>query len=226
MKKSVKDYMREIENIYKEAAQTVAEDYDALTGLREERDSVVKSKLLTRQGKEKKLAEIDNKIRVLDADMYALRQNARNQAAGIRETVERVFYDYYNANAGDVDMQTMTLINSGVLTDSELMRMSETANTTMKRLIGRALENSKEGRFVVEGRRMQERTTNPHLRAVDGLIGIGDYACGGGRMSGASASKTYIARWDELTEPLFNSAPDVSWEMDGLKPGIKTYSEE
>ena len=226
MKKSVKDYLRDIESVYKTAAQAIADDYEALTKLREDRHAVPMSKELTRKGQEKKINEIDEQIKVIDADMYALRQDANKRAAEIRQNIDKMFYNYFHANAGDVDMQMMTLINSGVLSDTELLRMSENANTTMKRLIGRALENSKEGLYVAEGRQMQAMTTNPHLRAADGLIGIGDYACGGARLSGASAAKMFLAKWEETVEPVINSAPNVVYNSDALKPGESWFTEE
>ncbi len=226
MKKSIKEYLREIESIYKSSAQAVADDYEALVKLRGERAAVLGSKELTRQGIEKKVNEINEKIKVIEADMYALRKDANARAMVIRQNVDKTFYNYFHANAGDVDMQMMTLINSGVLSDNELMHMAENANTTMKRLIGRALENSKEGLYVAEGRKMQEVSNNAHLRAVDGLIGIGDYACGGGRLSGASGAKTYLAKWNEMIEPIIDSAPNVTYNSDALKPGESWFTEE
>ena len=89
-------------------------------------------------------------------------------------------------------MAALALINAGVLTDNELMRLAEKLNNaTMRRIIGRALETSKEGRFITEGRRMQE-TYEPHLQAIDELISYGDYACGGARLSGPEGAKSFV----------------------------------
>ena len=226
MKKSVKDYLREIETIYKTTAAKVAEDYDEQTKLKEEINRVRASKEYTASGKSKRIDEINEKIKSLSADMYALRTNANNKAKEIRKNLDKEFFKYFHANAGDVDMQMVALINAGVLSDTELLRYSENANVTMKRLIGRALEESKEGKYVNEGRQLRAISTEPHLRAADGVIGIGEYACGGARLSGASGAKTYLKRWDELVSPIINSAPNVSWNMDILKPGEITFTED
>lgn len=226
MKKSVKDYMREVEKIYKTAAEAVAADNAKMRELQDQRKAVWASRELTRQGQEKASAKIDDQIRELKATMYARRTEANSKAQQIRKSAENAFFGYFHANPSDVDLQTMKLIESGVLSDAELLHMAETANTTMKRIIGRALENSPSKMYVNEGRQMQLTTNNPHLRAIDALIGVGDYACGGAPMSGTDSASAFLKRWDELTGPVYESAPNVSWEMDALKPGAVSYSEE
>ena len=111
-------------------------------------------------------------------------------------------------------MAALALINAGVLTDNELMRLAEKLNNaTMRRIIGRALETSKEGRFITEGRRMQE-TYEPHLQAIDELISYGDYACGGARLSGPEGAKSFVEKWDEATSPIFSKLLSIqkAWE--------------
>ena len=77
MKKSVKDYMRDIEKVYKTAAEAIAEDHDELTLLQEKKKAVLTSEELTPQGKQKALAAIDEQTNELKADMYARRTEAR-----------------------------------------------------------------------------------------------------------------------------------------------------
>ena len=224
MKKSVKDYLREIEQVFKTEAEAVAKNNAKLKELQDQRRAIWASSDLTRQGQEKASAAIDASIRELKAAMSASRTEANDKAQKIRKSAEKAFFNYFHANPADVDLQMMKLIESGVLSDSELLHMSETANATMRRIIGRALENSPSKMYVNEGRRMRDMSNDPHLRAIDALIGVGDYACGGAPMSGTDAANAILNRWDELTGPVFESAPAVSWVSDPLKPGIFSYS--
>ena len=226
MKKSVKDYLREIEGIYKTASEAVTADNAKLRELQDQRKAVWTSSELTRQGQEKAAEKIDEQIRKLQEAMSARRADANSKAQQIRRSAENAFFGYFHATPSDVDLQAMKLIESGVLSDSEMLHMAETANVTMRRIIGRALENSPSQRYVDEGRHMQIMTDDPHLRAIDAMISVGDYACGGARLSGTDGAGEFLKRWDELTGPVYESAPPVSWEMDVLRPGAVSFSEE
>lgn len=221
---TVKGYMRQVEDAYKRAAAGVAEEHDKLTALEREKYEVQTSRMLTAQGKNEKLSEINGKIRAVKDNMAALRNEAESKAQAIRNTVENQFFGYYHVNPVDVDSNMLTIINSGIASNRELMKLAETANPTMRRLIGQKLaENKTDAKAAMVGRELMTTSSDPHLRAIDALRDIGKFAVGGG-MSGTAGSRTFLNRWDELAGPVFASAPKVGWS-DATVDGGKTFFE-
>lgn len=215
---SVKDYLRRAEIVYKTAAAEVVKSFEKVTELKKEREDVNKSLLLTPQGKAQKRMELDGQIKAVENHMAELRADANKRAGEIRAEMERVFFGFYGVDPQAVDMQTVTLINAGVVSDRELLAMAKTASPTMRRLIGKALSESKNEDMARQGRYMLV-TCNPHTDAMNALMGIGDYACGGAPMSGASGAAVFLSKWDELTRETFDKAPKVEMVSKRWAPG-------
>ena len=74
------------------------------------------------------------------------------------------------------------------------------------------------------GRVMQQSTLNPHLEAIDGMIGAGHFATGGG-MSGVNGAREFLRQWDYMTQPIYDKAPKVGYKTDATRPGKRTYYE-
>lgn len=222
---TVKGYMRQVESAYKEAAAKIAEEHDKLTALEREKYETNVSRLLTAQGKAEKLNEINGKIQSVKDSMAALRNEAESKAMTIRKTVEDEFFDFYHVNPADVDSNMLTIINSGIATKAELLKLAETANPTMRRLIGQKLaEDKDDAKTAAVGRALLLASDDPHLRAVDELRGIGGYACGGG-MSGTAGARAFLDRWDEMAAPVFDSAPKVGWSWNTTEGSGKRFFE-
>lgn len=226
-KYTIKGYMRQVESAYKEAAAKIAKEHVKLEALEREKYETNNSRLLTAQGKADKLNEINGKIRAVKDNMAALKTEAESKAMTIRKTVENEFFDFYHVNPADVDSNMLTILNSGIATTAELMKLAETANPTMRRLIGQKLSEDKNdatGKTARFGLALMIASDDPHLRAIDELRGIGKYATGGG-MSGTAGAQMFLDRWDEMAGPVFASAPKVGWSWDTTAGGAKHYVE-
>lgn len=215
MATTVKEYMRDVEKAYKEAAAKIADEHDKLTALEREKYETNGSRMLTAQGKAEKLNDINAQIRTVKDKMAALRQEAESKAMTIRKTVEDQFFSYYHIAPEHIDSNTLAILNAGIATAAELMKLAERANNpTMRRLIGQKLAEDKDEKTARFGRALMIVSSDPHLRAIDELRGIGKYATGGG-MSGTAGARTFLERWDEMAGPLFASAPNVGVTWDG-----------
>lgn len=221
MGKTVKGYLRDIKRIYQESSDQVEKKYDELVKLNNEYQDVLKSRDYTYEGRHKKLAAIDVKRDALKHDLAVLRENANNAARKVRDDVERTFYGYYNASPDDVDLKMMELIRSGVLSEKELIHYGNKANSTMRRVIGKELENRG---FHQAGIMFQFPSEDPHLKAVDDLIGVGDYAVGGAPMGGLESVSAIRKRFDELCDPVIAGIKDVKSET--LADGRQLFSVE
>ena len=223
-RESVKDFMRRAEAVYKAASVEVVKDYEKVLELQKAQADVNRSMLLTPQGKDEKRRELAGQIKDLEKHMAELRADANKRAGEIRDDMEKTFFAFYHVAAADVDMQMVTLINSGVVSDKELAAMAKTANPTMRRLIAKKLSESEDAETARQGRSMLI-SSNPHMEAMRGIMGIGDYTVGGAPMTGASGAKAFFDRWDELTAPIYDNAPNVERVYRAAKaPGSVLFS--
>lgn len=215
---TIRGKLKEIKEVYRAASEKVA----ALYAESEKADRMVAetsgSKMLTAEGKRKALDQLVGRRNELRKQIESVRSQAAKDATEIKNSMDRLFYDRFHPAASDLDMQTVELIRSGVLTGTELLRMAETSNITMKRVIGKALKEMKD--FEREGAALIRQADNPHLRAADELMKVGDYACGGAPLSGARGARSFLKRFDELTDPIIESAPRVAVVSDYRRPGV------
>lgn len=221
MSKTVKGYLRDIKRIYQESSEKVEKEYDKLVKLNGEYNRVSSSRDYTVEGRQKRLAEISAERDKIKHNCAALREEANNNARKIRDDAEKMFYNYYNAAPEDVDLKMMELIRSGVLTEKELIHYGNKANSTMRRVIGKELE--KRGSHQA-GTIFQFQSGDPHLSAIDELIGVGDYAVGGAPMGGLESVSAIRKRFDELCDPVIARTKDVKTEF--LADGRQVFSVE
>lgn len=219
---TLKSYMDKVADIYKAAAGEVAKDAAKLDELKAKRDGVWSDAMLNISGKHEMAAKYANEMHAVNRHIAEVQANAKKAALAVRADVERDFYDYYNATVGDFDEKTAAAVNSGLYTDKELLHMAETANRTMKRVIGAKLAESKDEMIAFRGRVLQQTSLNPHLEAIDGMMGVGKYATGGGPHSGVAGAAGFLERWDEVTKPVYDAAPKVGYYRSALRPGMAT----
>lgn len=213
MRINLKDYLARVDGIYKAAAGEIANEADRLEELKAQAAGVWGDGSLTMDGKHAKADKLAGEIHAVDRRIAELQSNARKAALAVRAEVERAFYDLYNAVPADYNEKTVALINSGVLTEKELLHMADGASRTMKRFIGARLAESKDQMTAFNGRVMQQISENPHLSAVDNMIGVGTLATGGG-VSGVGGVRGFLDRWDYVTRPVYDDAPNVGYEYD------------
>lgn len=217
----VRDYLRKVKKIYQEKSEEVEKKYDELKKLNDEYQTTLSSRDYTPEGRQKKLAAIDVKRDALKRELASLREAAKSEALKVRESAEATFYNYYNASPEDVDLKMMELIKSGVLSEKELIHYGNRANSTMRRVIGKELEKrgSRQAGMV-----FQFESGDPHLSAIDELIGVGDYSVGGAPMGGLESVSAIRKRFDELCDPVISRTKDVKSET--LADGRQLFSVE
>ena len=99
-------------------------------------------------------------------------QDFAKSAAAIRLECEKAFHRKYGMSPERLDDKGVTLINSGVMSDSDLMRMLDDfeGNATMQRLIGEKMSESQNETISAKGKGIVEATTHtPHLDIIDSI---------------------------------------------------------
>ena len=166
------DYMRKTEKIYKElapryleAAKQDEENRQAILNVRNSRD-------LTYEGKQKKIAALQEKGKAFKAEMAAIAATANEQAQEVRQEVAERFYGFYHATPQAIDMQGLELLKSGILSESELMQVAEgyKGNATMQRICGKYMQQSDSRTLREMGSVLQANASNPHLKCIDSII--------------------------------------------------------
>ena len=209
----VKDYLRKIKKIYWDMSAEIEKKYNEVKALDAEYIRVSSSKDYTVEGRQKRMTEISRKKDELKCSLEAMRSAANNEARKVRDDAESTFYNYYNASPDDVDLKMTELIRSGVLTDEELIHYGERANATMKRLIGKELESRNSMDAKAAGRFFLQTSGNPHLQAIDAMMGVGDYAVGGAPMGGFDTVSSIREKYDSLVDPIISGVKDVKSEF-------------
>ena len=115
----------------------------------------------------------------LTDELHALINDSHANFQGIRNEVEKAFAKRFSISTEAIDHDAMTLLESGVLSDRELVSLSNSyaTNPTMSRIIGKymgeraAMKNDAEMRMLAE---RLSATVSPHLEAVDSLIYVAE----------------------------------------------------
>jgi len=152
---------------------------------------------------------IGEQIRQIPADFA-------KSAAAIRLECEKAFHRKYGMSPERLDANAVSLINSGVMSDSDLMRMLDDyeGNATMMRLIAAKMSESQNETISARGKAIIEETTHtPHLDILDSIIYLQSMALRtdenngenitletGRLISDGVATKLYPQRFAELSE--------------------------
>lgn len=184
----------------------------------------INEKLSTLQAKRSQYSPSGFKQRAeaLEAEKAAIAEQIRQipqcyskSAAAIRLECERAFHGKYGMSPERLDANAVTLINSGVMSDSDLMRMLDDyqGNSTMRRIIGAKMSESQNEMISAQGKATVEATTHtPHLDIIDSLIYLQSMALRADENNGENitletgrlisdgvAKELYPQRFDELS---------------------------
>lgn len=206
----IEDYLLKIGNVYKRAAAEIAVRYDEYNSIKRDIVSTQNSRLLTMQGKSKKVDELSRQRDSIMRDIEQIRKDANEAAKKIRHEADVTFGKYYAPSKEDIDPQTVALLDSDIQKLDELLKMAEGANITTKRLIGKALERRG---FKREAAQLQATIAPAHLIAMDNVIQWGDFYCGGARMSGYGICKDAAKKYDDVVAPIIAAAPKLVYKM-------------
>lgn len=210
-RKFIDDYLLKMANAYKSAAAMIAAKYDEYRKTKDEIAATQNSRLLTTEGKRKKVDELSAKKNQLMKDIETIRADANGAAKKIKADADMWFGKYFVPSKEDIDPQTVALLDADIMRYDELMKMAETANTTTKRLIGKALERKG---YKQESAALLRTVDAGHIRAMNEMMQMGDFYCGGARMSGYSICKTAATKFDEITAPIIAAAPRLVADTD------------
>ena len=210
-RKFIDDYLMKMANTYKSAAGMIAEKYDEYRKVKVQIADVQQSHLLTTEGKRKKVADLSKKGNQLMRDIETIRADANGAAKKIKSDADMYFGKYFIPSKDDIDPQTVTLLNSDILRYDELIKMAEKASPTTKRLIGKALERKG---YKRDASKLMQSVDAAHLRAMNELMKLGDFYCGGARMSGYNICKVAATKFDEMAAPIIAAAPRLVADTD------------
>lgn len=207
----LKDYMKKVEQIYKDAApefiKLAQKDRQAQEDIQKARSSTE----LTPEGKTKRIQSIEAYRKELKAEMDKLAAAADSEALKVRQDVESRFYSHFYATPDALDMQTIELLKSGILNDKELMTLAGNfkGNATMQRICAKYMEKSSSEQVQKMGRAMQYMPQDTHMQCLDSVISAGRACVGIGTQTGAQGAETFLNQFDRITADAYAAAPDV-----------------
>ena len=135
-------------------------------------------------------------------------ENKRREIAAIRAELETAVRDTYAADPSKVDMQTLELLRSGIMSADEYSRLIDAAassgNHTMVRLIAKSAADMAEKAtdtdvarsYRLVSHRSKGNDSNEYLRAFDFLADT---------FNRCERNFALSTKWDELTSPVVES---------------------
>lgn len=166
-------------------------------------------------GYKARVQALEDEKRGIGEQIRQVPQNHAKSAAAIRLECEKAFHRKYGMSPERLDANAVSLINSGVMSDSDLMRMLDDyeGNATMMRLIGAKMSESQNEMISAKGKATVEATTHtPHLDIIDSLIYLQSMALRADENNGENitletgrlisdgvAKELYPQRFDELS---------------------------
>ena len=94
---TLKEFMKQVENIYKDSGEQYVAAAKAEAAAREEIEKTRSSRELTQEGKEKRIAKLQEEIREHKAEMAAIAATAKKKALGVRKSCEEYFFGRFHA---------------------------------------------------------------------------------------------------------------------------------
>lgn len=205
------DYMKKVEKIYRDAAPSYIENVNKAKAIREAIYAVWNDCTLTTDGKQKKIAKLQEQERTIKAEMAAIAATAKEKALEVRQSVSVRFKGFYEVSPDAIDTNALELLKSGILRDYELVKLADsyTGNITMQRIIGKYLQERPDRNLQQMGRVLQADSQNLHLKCIDSVINAGDYCLGGAPLSGSDGAERLYNHFDQMLVQTYAAAPDI-----------------
>ena len=169
-------YISKLNSKYTNARQQYVDLFDAYEEIEKEQEELHrKQKEYTKQGFDKRMLALDKKLEETRHKLEAIPEEFRRNAESIREEVKNTFSKKYGVNAASVDANAVTLLNSGVLTDDEIIDLANqySNNPTMMKIIAGTLKKSDNIRTQSLGDVILGKSRNaPHLEIYDSFAYI------------------------------------------------------
>lgn len=138
---NLRPYLEKIDQAYKEARAAYTRTYEDIEALKAKEKALRFGEEGNKYSPEHRntlLREIDEKIKTSKAYLRTIREDLENAAGKVRAEAEKTFAKKYSVNPGSLDMQLTKLLESGILSDDELLHISDKYNdVTNRRMIAK-----------------------------------------------------------------------------------------
>lgn len=209
-------FTNKLDSVFNEYRHQYDELYSKIDEINEKRSALEgKRSQYSPSGYKQRVQALEDEKKGIGEQIRQIPQDFAKSAAAIRLECERAFHGKYGMSPERLDANAVTLINSGVMSDSDLMRMLDDyqGNSTMRRIIGAKMSESQNEMISAKGKATVEATTHtPHLDILDSLIYLQSMALRadenngenitletGRVLSDAVAKELYPQRFDELS---------------------------
>lgn len=200
------EYLNRIRDVYNKARVEYTKIMDRREDEEQRYRKLMKSGELNARGIERAKERHSETIAQINREFEALMQGTEETFSQIRTAVKFTFRDMYGLNPDKIDMNTLELLKSGIMTNDELTELAGNfeKNPTMRRMIGKYVsERSAKDPANDELRMLAAKCSvvdgTPHLDAVDALIGWSRSGLREDRMLADKIAEVY----DQETAPIF-----------------------
>jgi len=166
-------FTNKLDSIFSEYRHEYGELYGKIDTINEKLGELqAKRSQYSPSGYQARVQALEDEKRAIGEQIRQIAQDYAKSAAAIRLECERAFHRKYGMSPERLDANAVTLINSGVMSDSDLMRMLDDyqGNATMMRLIAAKMSESQNETISAQGKAVIEETTHtPHLDILDSL---------------------------------------------------------
>lgn len=144
-----------LDALYQSIRTELTECFEAIAAADTERETVDNDVTLSAIGRAQKYERIDTAKRAAAQRAERIADEAREQFAQIRADAVKAAGGRFTVRPQDIDRDAVTLLQSGILTDAELLNLADSYadNATMRRLIGKALTERAEARNIYDDMR-------------------------------------------------------------------------
>lgn len=166
-------FTNKLDGIFSEYRHEYGDLYSKIDAINEKLSALqAKRSQYSPSGYKQRVQALEDEKRGIGEQIRQIPQDYAKSAAAIRLECERAFHRKYGMSPERLDANAVTLINSGVMSDDDLLRMLDDyqGNATMQRLIGAKLSESQNEMISSRGKAAVEATTHtPHLDILDSL---------------------------------------------------------
>lgn len=161
---NLNNYLNDIEKVYIKSREKYLPQAERLERLESSHKNMISSGELSPKGLERENARYNESKKEYVNILKEIREEFLKECGQIKGIVSDVFRDNYEVNPKYIDHDTMTILNSGILTESELIKMCDKYNSekniTMLRLVGSYISDPK----TTEGKKYKGIATTERQR--------------------------------------------------------------
>ncbi len=190
MIKYIKDYINEIEEIYRMAREEWQAKYADYVAYKAQEAALPSDRTLTPEGRKERKRELQAQIKAIDTELEQIRSNAVAKMQESRTSCATRFHDYFHITPEALDHDGLALLNSGILSVDDIFELETRYkdNATMLALLGKEAEKKAKSASVSRddsillgtlAARCKNNSPDAYLFPIDNLINWADRGLGG-----------------------------------------------